>query len=34
MNNIKQAGGWAGMIGSLLFVMVFTVEGWLRPGAD
>ena len=26
--------GWAGMIGSALFVTVFTVEGWLRPGYD
>jgi hypothetical membrane protein len=23
---------WAGVIGSLLFVVVFTIEGWLRPG--
>lgn len=34
MNSIKRVGGWAGMIGSLLFVTVFTVEGWLRPGYD
>jgi hypothetical protein len=26
--------GWAGMIGSALFVTVFTLEGWLRPGYD
>ena len=25
-------GGWAGMIGSALFIFVFTVEGRLRPG--
>ena len=24
----------AGMIGSLLFVFIFTIEGWLRPGYD
>jgi hypothetical protein len=23
---------WAGMVGSALFVTVFTLEGWLRPG--
>jgi len=23
---------WAGMIGAALFVLVFSVEGWLRPG--
>jgi hypothetical protein len=23
---------WAGMVGPALFVLVFTVEGWLRPG--
>jgi hypothetical protein len=23
---------WAGMIGPVLFVAVFTIEGWLRPG--
>ena len=26
--------GWAGMIGSALFVTIFTLEGWLRPGYD
>ncbi len=26
--------GWAGMIGSALFVTVFSLEGWLRPGYD
>ena len=30
--NLGQIAGWAGMIGSALFVVVFTVEGWLRPG--
>jgi hypothetical protein len=25
---------WAGMIGPALFVTVFTLEGWLRPGYD
>jgi len=30
----RVLGGWAGMIGSALFVAVFTIEGWLRPGYD
>ena len=30
--NLRRLGGWAGMLGSALFVLVFTVEGWLRPG--
>ena len=30
----RQLGAWAGMIGSVLFVVVFTVDGWLRPGYD
>jgi hypothetical protein len=28
----RQLAAWAGMIGSALFVTVFTLEGWLRPG--
>ena len=28
----RVLAGWAGMIGSALFVAVFTVEDWLRPG--
>ena len=28
----RVLAGWAGMIGSALFVTVFTLEGWLRPG--
>jgi Protein of unknown function (DUF998) len=35
MNNIsnkRALASWAGMIGSALFVTVFTIEGWLRPG--
>ena len=27
-------GAWAGMIGPVLFVVVFTVDGWLRPDYD
>lgn len=27
-----QLAGWAGMLGSALFVGVFMLEGWLRPG--
>jgi hypothetical protein len=37
MNKISDRrvlAGWAGMIGSALFVTVFTLEGWLRPGYD
>lgn len=30
----RLLGAWAGMIGSALFVIVFTVEGFLRPGYD
>ena len=30
----RELAGWAGMIGSALFVTVFTLEGWLRPGYD
>jgi hypothetical membrane protein len=25
---------WAGIIGPALFVSVFTIEGWLRPGYE
>jgi hypothetical protein len=32
--NRRAIAGWAGMIGSALFVTVFTLEGWLRPGYD
>jgi hypothetical membrane protein len=28
----RQLGAWAGMIGPTLFVSMFTLEGWLRPG--
>ena len=28
----RQLAAWAGMIGSALFVAIFTLEGWLRPG--
>jgi hypothetical protein len=27
-----QMTAWAGMLGALLFVSTFTLEGWLRPG--
>jgi hypothetical protein len=30
--NIRRVAAWAGMIGSVLFVLVFTLEGFLRPG--
>lgn len=29
-----RIGGLAGVIGPSLFVLVFLVEGWLRPGYD
>lgn len=32
--NIRQIAAWAGLIGSALFVAVFTLEGFLRPGYD
>jgi hypothetical membrane protein len=31
---IRRLGAWAGVIGSVLFIGVFTIEGWLRPGYD
>jgi len=34
ISNRQSQAGWAGMIGSVLFVTVFTIEGWLRPGYD
>jgi hypothetical protein len=30
--NQRRLAAWAGVIGPLLFVGVFTLEGWLRPG--
>ena len=30
----RAIAGWAGMIGSALFVAIFTLEGWLRPSYD
>src|SRR4051812_1284151 len=29
--NRRNLAAWAGMIGPALFVLVFTIEGWLRP---
>ncbi len=34
MDIYRRAGALAGMLGTLLFVAVFTIEGWLRPGYD
>lgn len=31
-SNLRQTAAWAGMIGSSLFVLVFTLEDFLRPG--
>ena len=30
----RPALAWAGILGPVLFVAVFTIEGWLRPGYD
>jgi len=30
--NQRQISAWAGMIGATLFVLIFTLEGWYRPG--
>jgi hypothetical protein len=30
----RRLSAWAGIIGPALFVAVFTIEGWLRPGYD
>ena len=30
----RQLAAWAGVIGPALFVAVFTLEGWLRPGYE
>ena len=30
--NQRQISAWAGMIGTTLFVFIFTLEGWYRPG--
>jgi hypothetical protein len=32
--NKRQLAAWAGMIGPTLFVAVFTLEGWIRPGYE
>jgi hypothetical protein len=32
--NRRQLAAWAGMVGPALFVAVFALEGWLRPGYD
>ena len=30
----STVAAWAGIIGPILFVATFTIEGWLRPGYD
>jgi hypothetical membrane protein len=30
----RRLAAWAGIIGPVLFVAVFTIEGWLRPGYE
>jgi hypothetical protein len=30
----RRLAAWAGIIAPVLFVAVFTIEGWLRPGYD
>ena len=32
--NMRQLAAWAGIIGPALFVAIFMIEGWLRPGYD
>lgn len=32
--NRRQLAAWAGMIGSTLFILIFTLEGWYRPGYE
>jgi hypothetical protein len=32
--NQRSLAAWAGMVGPALFVTVFSIEGWLRPGYD
>lgn len=32
--NQRQLKTWAGIIGPLCFVTIFSLEGWLRPGYD
>jgi hypothetical protein len=31
---IPRIGAWAGVVGPLLFIVTFTIEGWLRAGYD
>jgi hypothetical protein len=31
---LRRLAAWAGIIGPALFVAVFTMEGWLRPGYE
>jgi hypothetical protein len=31
---LRRVGGWAGVIGPSLFVVIFTIEGSLRPGYE
>jgi hypothetical protein len=30
----RKLGAVAGIVGSVAFVAIFTIEGWLRPGYD
>jgi len=32
--NQRRLASWAGIIGPALFVAVFTIEGWIRPGYE
>ena len=34
MINQRRLASWAGIIGPALFVAVFTIEGWMRPGYE
>ena len=32
--NQRRLASWAGIVGPALFVTVFTIEGWIRPGYE
>src|SRR5512135_1804980 len=32
--NQRRLAIWAGILGPALFVVVFTIEGWIRPGYE
>ena len=32
--NQREVAAWAGIVGPVLFVLTFALEGWLRPGYE